>query len=87
MTLTELEALETEVLTAQQISGVLMVNPQSIRLQAYECPEKLGFPVIVLGKRVLIPRTPFIRFMGGEIKRPTAGTADQDAPNRRGERT
>ena len=87
MTLTELEALETEVLTAEQISGVLMVNPQSIRLQAYECPEKLGFPVSRIGKRVLIPRIPFLRFMGSEIKRPTAGTADQEAPNQRGERT
>ena len=84
MTLTELEALPDEVLTCAEVAPVLMVNPQSIRVQAYECPEKLGFPVICIGNRVIIPKVGFIRFMTGETKRPTAGTADQ--PNR-GERT
>lgn len=84
-TLTEVEALETEVLTCAQISGVLMANPHTLHLQAIECPEKLGFPVIVAGSRVKIPKIPFIMFMRGETKRPTAGTADQ-VPNM-GERT
>jgi len=87
MTLKDLEALETEVLTCKQIAPVLMANPATIHLQAMECPEKLGFPVIVMGSRVKIPRIPFILFMNGEIKRPTAGTADQVAPTDRGERT
>ena len=84
MTLSELENLDTEILTCQQIAPILMANPATIHLQAMECPEKLGFPVIVMGNRVKIPRIPFLIFMGREIKRPTAGTADQ--PNR-GERT
>lgn len=74
MTLTELEALETEVLTCKQIAPVLMANPATIHHQAMECPERLGFPVIVAGSRVKIPRIPFIMFMRGEIKRPVAGT-------------
>lgn len=66
MTLTELEALETEVLTCKQIAPVLMANPATIHLQAMECPEKLGFPVIVMGSRVKIPRKAFLAFMEGE---------------------
>ena len=65
MTLSELEALETEVLTCQQIAPVLMANPATIHLQAVECPEKLGFPVIVMGSRVKIPKKAFIAFMKG----------------------
>ena len=76
MTLEEIEALETEVLTPEIVSKVLGVNPQSIRLQAAECPERLGFNVICIGSRVKIPKIPFLVFMGREIKRPTAGTAD-----------
>ena len=86
MTLKELEALETEVLTCKQIAPVLMANPATIHHQAMECPERLGFPVIVAGNRVKIPRIPFIMFMRGETKRPTAGTADQ-CPKPWGERT
>lgn len=84
ITLEEIEALETAVLTPQQVSMVLETNPQSIRVQAAECPEKLGFPVIVIGSRVKIPRIPFLMFMGREIKRPTAGTADQNPTREKG---
>ena len=86
MTLKDLEALETEVLTCKQIAPVLMANPATIHLQAMECPEKLGFPVIVMGSRVKIPRVPFIMFMSGKIKEPVAGTNRLNAPTR-GERT
>ena len=65
MTLEEIEALETEVLTPQQVAVILETNPQSIRVQAAECPERLGFPVIVIGSRVKIPRKAFIAFMKG----------------------
>ena len=85
MTLTELEAMTEDVLTCAEVAPVLMVNPQSIRLQAAECPERLGFPVICIGSRVLIPREGFINFMKGYKKRPAAGTTDQDPYE--GERT
>ena len=84
MTLKEIEALDTETLTCEQVGRVIGAKRQSIYLQAFECPEKLGFPVIVMGSRVKIPRIPFIMFMNGKTKRPTAGTADH--PNI-GERT
>lgn len=63
MTLEQLEALPGEVLTCQQIGQVIGANPDSIRGQARERPELLGFPVIVCGSRVRIPKQPFIRFM------------------------
>lgn len=63
MTLSELEALPGEILTCQQVAPVLNANPSTIHGQAMERPELLGFPVIVAGSRVKIPKRPFIRFM------------------------
>lgn len=65
MTLAELEALPSEVLTCQQIAPVLGANPATIHLQATDRPELLGFPVIVMGSRVKVPKAAFIRFMRG----------------------
>ena len=65
MTLAEIEALPGEVLTCQQIAGVLGANPATIHLQATDRPELLGFPVIVMGSRVKVPKAAFIRFMRG----------------------
>ena len=76
ITLNDLETLETEVLTPKQVAVILETNPQSIRVQAAECPEMLGFNVIRIGKTTLIPRQAFINFMKGINKGPTAGTAD-----------
>ena len=74
--LEELEALETDVLTCAQVGLVLKANPATIHYQAMECPEKLGFPVIVMGSRVRIPKGPFILFLRGKEKGPDAGTPD-----------
>ena len=63
--LEELEALETDVLTCAQVGMVLKANPATIHYQAMECPERLGFPVIVMGSRVRIPKGPFILFLKG----------------------
>lgn len=65
MTLEELEACPKAVVTAADIADILGASPNTIRSQAQECPEKLGFPVIVMGSRVKIPRIPFIMFMNG----------------------
>ncbi len=63
VTLAEIEALPYEVLTCKQIAGVLCAGEYYIHKQAVEAPEKLGFPVIVHGTRVKIPKQPFVRFM------------------------
>lgn len=67
MTLKELRELEREYLTADQIAGVLGSDPQTIRTAARADPQRLGFPVIVIGSRVKIPRVPFLRYMGADI--------------------
>ena len=62
-TLDEIEAVPGEVLTPTQVAGVLGADPVTLRLQARERPELLGFPTICVGTRVKIPKRPFLRFM------------------------
>lgn len=66
MTLDEIRNSTKEVLTPAEVAEVLGCDPQDIRLTAKRCPEKLGFPVCVIGTRTKIPRVPFLRFMGYE---------------------
>ena len=66
MTLDEIRNSTKEVLTPADIADVLNADPQDIRLTAKRCPERLGFPVCVIGTRTKIPRRAFIRWMEGE---------------------
>lgn len=67
-TLPELaQKVDCEFFTVTEICGVLKMNPQTIRITARQRPELLGFPVILSGSRVRIPRIPFLRFMGVNI--------------------
>ena len=61
-TLKEIEASEETMLTAEQIAPVLGADPHSIRLQAHRDARALGFPCIVIGRRVKIPREGFLNF-------------------------
>lgn len=63
MNITDIKNLDTELLTSEQIAGVLGCQAHSIRCQAHADPRSLGFPVIVIGRRVKIPRKPFIEFI------------------------
>lgn len=65
MTLAEMKKYDRDWLTCDQVSEVLGCTPHSVRIQAHEDETRLGFPVIVLGTRVRIPRIPFIQFMEG----------------------
>lgn len=58
---------DTEFFTPQDVSQVLGADPQTIRLTAKLRPDLLGFPVILMGSRVRIPRIPFLRFMGVDV--------------------
>lgn len=66
MTLEELSTLTVDVLTPAQVAPILRLDADTIRGQARDCPERLGFNVIVAGSRVKIPRVAFLRFMRGE---------------------
>lgn len=68
LTLPELACrVDREWFTVTEISGVLNADPQTLRLTARQRPELLGFPVIVSGNRVKVPRIPFLRFMGVNV--------------------
>ena len=62
MTLDEIRASDKTVLTPKEVAPVLGVNPQSIRVAD---PCDLGFPVIKVGSRTLIPRLAFLAVMEG----------------------
>lgn len=66
MTLEEIKCSDKLFLTAVDIAPVLGACPDTIRDQAHENPEYLGFPVSVMGKMVRIPRIPFIYFVEGK---------------------
>lgn len=64
MTLAEIKASDKTMLLPKDVAPVLGCDPHSIRIQAHEYPEGLGFPVVVIGNRTLIPRKRFLEFMG-----------------------
>lgn len=66
MTLEEISILEREILTPAEVAPVLGMDRHTLHLCARQAPERLGFPVIVAGSRVKIPKRPFLRFMLGE---------------------
>lgn len=63
MTLEEVEALPGEYLLPKDVAKVLDCDQYSISLQAQDAPEKLGFPVVITGRRVRIPKAAFLHFM------------------------
>ena len=68
LTLPELAVkTDREWFTADEICGVLNMDPQTLRLTARQRPELLGFPAIVSSTRVRFPRIPFLRYMGVNI--------------------
>lgn len=66
-TLNDLIAEEKSFLTAADVCGVLGCDPNHIRCTAHQRPELLGFSVVIIGRRVKIPRIPFLRYMGVRI--------------------
>ena len=64
-TLQEIKDSPKEILFPTDIAPVLGCDPYSINLQAQNDPSMLGFPVIVMGRKVRIPRLAFVRFMEG----------------------
>lgn len=65
MTIAEIRRSKKTVLTPEDVCEVLSCRRHNINLQAQNDPSKLGFPVIVMGSRVKIPREAFLRFWDG----------------------
>ena len=72
MTLEEIRASGKAVLTPAEAAGPLRCDPQALRLTAQQHPEKLGFPVVCVGKRTKIPTEPFLRMFGMDTERTEA---------------
>lgn len=61
-TLEDIEKLDKTMLVATDVAPYLGCDDGLIRLQAQDKPEKLGFPVVVMGTRVKIPKEGFIYY-------------------------
>ena len=57
---------QSPYLTAAEAAKILHCDPQALRRQARKDPTALGFAVIVVGRRVRIPREPFLQYLGAE---------------------
>lgn len=66
LSLQDIERLPGEMLTPAQVAGVLEMNPYTINVMAAQQPDAFGFPVMLLGNRVKIPKQPFLLYMRGE---------------------
>ena len=66
MTIAEIEASPKEMLTCTDVAEILCAQAYTIHLTAELRPELLGFPVIMMGRRVKIPKRPFLKFIKGE---------------------
>jgi len=68
MTFKEICECEKDVLKPADIAQVLGCDPYTINVYAKKCPERLGFPVLMIGSRVKIPKQGFIAFWTGKMK-------------------
>jgi len=66
MTLDEIRKSDRPFLNATDIAQVIGTDPNSIRMMAQNYPEKLGFPVTVIKKRVRHPSHPVFPHIGIE---------------------
>lgn len=62
LTLDDIENIPKEFLLASDIAPYLGSDAGTIHYYAKKDPAKLGFPVIVTGKMLRIPKAAFIRF-------------------------
>ena len=65
-TISDLESIPRDYLKVSEVCSVIHTKPETFRGQAHQAPQKIGFPVIVIGSRIKIPKIPFIKFMRGE---------------------
>jgi hypothetical protein len=64
MTIEQVAAMTKPTITPAIAGAVIGCNPQVIRIMARTDPARLGFPVFVSGNRTIIPRLPFLAWLG-----------------------
>lgn len=67
MTLKEIEQLEEDFLTVQQVAECLHCNSQLIRDEAGKDPKYLGFPITKIGHSYRVPKAGFVNWAKGLI--------------------
>lgn len=70
MTIEEMSASTKNMLTPNDVCEVLGCSAYSINVQCRDDPDKLGFPVCMVGTRVRIPRIGFLRWLNGPAALP-----------------
>ena len=66
MTFEELKQSNKEFVVAADIAPIVGCGQYALYLTARDHPERLGFPSMVMGKRVRFPRRAFIKWVEGE---------------------
>lgn len=70
LTIEDIKKMDKAYLIPKEVAQVLGVDQYSINVQVREDKKNgvnsLGFPTILIGSRVKIPREAFLRFMCGE---------------------
>lgn len=64
-TLQEIKECPKAYLVPKDVAPFLRCDPYSINLAARQDPKALGFPVILMGSRVRIPKDGFVAFWEG----------------------
>ena len=67
MTLEEIKSSDKTMLVPSDVAPVIHCDPHALRIIAHTKPETLGFPVLCIRTRTLIPREAFLAFMAGKL--------------------
>ena len=67
--LARIEALDKEMLIPKDIAKYLGCSPYTINVATENGNNPFPFPVIRMGRRVRIPKVPFLKAMRGELER------------------
>ena len=67
MTLAEIENLDKDFLTVQEVAGCIKCDSQLVRDEASKNPKYLGFPISKVGHSFKIPKEGFLNWAKGLI--------------------
>lgn len=57
-------------LTTQEVAPILDADPNTLLQMAKEYPERFHIPHTFVGKRLIFPKVPFLKFLGYEMNFP-----------------
>lgn len=63
MTIEEIIQSDLIFLRATDVAPILRCDAQQLRNEAHRVPCKLGFDVVVIGRRIRIPREAFLKYL------------------------